>query len=96
MKTVRSLGAPPQGAHWSMGPDHMCQIGKADAMRVLGSPQLPAMGREILAKHNATTRCQLYLGNYSGSFYLSCASSPILMWPELFEVTVLPPHEVTR
>lgn len=42
MVKIKSLGKPPEGAHWSYGPDHMTLISPKDARSLVGD--LPTMG----------------------------------------------------
>lgn len=43
MVKIKSLGKPPEGAHWSYGPDHMTLISPKDARSLVGD--LPTMGK---------------------------------------------------
>lgn len=93
MITVRSLGAPILGAHWSMGPDYMQRIGRADAARMLAPHPLPRVGYESTAAHR--TRPGFFAGadvltvqNIGGDFYAACCSARIEEWPSLFGVEV--------
>ena len=91
--TIRSLGPPPMGAHWSMGPDYMVRIGAADAKYVSGGFTLPRMGYECDAREVRPVQWPhlplvLTLQNMSGDYYLCSPHARIDQWPDVFGVSV--------
>ena len=88
---IQSFGAPISGAHWSYGPDHMCRIGKAVALKLCGMYPMPRMGEERTV---AITRmaAPLTVQNISGDYYLASTSDSIDRWPSVYGITILPPR----
>lgn len=92
MLYIKHRGAPPDGAHWSMGADHMVRISEGDA-RMLSPTLLPRMGYETdvrVVKPWAYPQFprRLTLMNMSGNYYVACTTHTFAAWPELFDVTI--------
>lgn len=87
---IQSLGTPNSGAHWSYGPDHMCRIGKAVALKLCGMYPMPQMGSETVVAITRAAR-PLTVQNISGEYFLASTSHAIAQWPDVYGITILPP-----
>ena len=85
---IKTTGTPPNGAHWSYGPDHMRKVSKATARGLCGMFPLPEMGSERLVAFTSDRSNRLYVQNVSGDFYVASETAKIERWPELFRVEV--------
>ena len=81
MVKIKSLGKPPEGAHWSYGPDHMTLISPKDARSLVGD--LPTMGRFKNVTFGLTVQ------NCSGGYYLASHTATINLWPTRFGIEVI-------
>lgn len=93
MIKVKNKGAPIPGAHWSMGPDCMVKISKADAANLCGMYPLPRMGCEMVCAIRPDPKfpsfnSRLMVQNISGDFYLCSPNANIPQWPGMFGVEV--------
>jgi hypothetical protein len=88
VQSIRSLGAPVAGAHWSYGPDYMCRISESSARKLLHPHRLPRMGYEIDAYRDGLSGPLLTVQNISGDFYAASYNTPIDAWPDAFGVQV--------
>lgn len=84
---IKSLGAPPIGAHWSYGGDYMMRISKSDAAKLLRPHHLPLMGYETEAARRVGGD-SLFVQNISGHFYLCATGVTIDQWTAAFGVEV--------
>ena len=96
MITVKSLGDPVAGAHWSMGAAHMQRIGRADAARLLAPYPVPRIGHETHARSKPGPhgfRHVLTVQNLGGLLFAASCTDTVQTWPGLLGVTVEPGRE---